>query len=157
MASLQEQWRRGQVGLETASGNGEQCVDVLLAGCGDCDDFAVDGLFATQLDLPQQPPDAGVEPEDGANDFFEQRERPVAAANVRHLVAGNRPLGARRHVQKLGWQQDYGIADSECHRTRDLARESDQRADAEAPLQVFKNRRERAQPFCSAAVAPQTP
>src|SRR5262245_13254252 len=120
MAASQEQWCGREVGLKTVTGDGKQGIHVLLAGCGDADYFTIHSLFASQLDLSQQPPEAGMEPENGANNFFEQSERPVAAADVRHLMAGNRPLSRRRHVKEFEWQQDHGISDSECHRTRDI-------------------------------------
>src|SRR5262249_2383893 len=121
----------------------KQRMHVLLAGCGDVDNFAVDGLLASQVNLAQQPPDAGVEPEESADDFFDQGKLPVPAANVRHFVTGDRLLRLDCHVGESQRQQDDWMAKSESHWAGDVGREADGGTDTESPLQVFEEGRKR--------------
>ena len=138
-----------------ASSDGEQCVDILLAGCRDADDFGVDGLLAGQLDLSEQPPDSGVEPQQCADKLLGHRHLPIAAADVRQFVAYDGFLGAGRHGQEFRRQQDYGHRDSERHRTGYFFRKTDRRPDTEAHLERVEYWRNRGQGSRAAAITAQ--
>ena len=138
--------------MQTAHGDGKQRVDVLLAGCGDAENLRIDGLFPRQLDLSQQPPDGGVKPEHGADDLFDHRGGPIAAADVCQLVTDDGLLRAARERQKLRWKQDRGLEDSECDGAGDVGRKADRWPCTDALLEGVECR-ERGYRFRAAAVA----
>src|ERR1017187_7847676 len=63
---------------------------------------AIHHLLAGELNLAQQPPDGRMEPERGADDLFDQREKPVAPANVEALVGQDGGPDARIQIGKAG-------------------------------------------------------
>ena len=95
MPLAQEQRRRREIELRPGACDRQQRIDILVARLRHFDHFAVHGLLARQLDLAEQPPDRGMEPEDGAHHLFGDGEEPVAPLDVEQSRGtGSRP--ARR-------------------------------------------------------------
>lgn len=93
MTAAQKQGRGYEIEVRVQAGDGDERADVRLGGPGETDDFGIDELFAHEADLREQPPDAGVEPEERGGGFFGERDGPIAAADVYELMAGDGGLG----------------------------------------------------------------
>src|SRR4029077_112792 len=79
---------------------------------GEADYFAVDHLLPGELDAAEHEPDRGMEPQRGAEKFFEQDEEPVAAIDVDQLMAGDRFAERGGEREHPGRQQDGGAEPS---------------------------------------------
>ena len=73
-----------------------------MAIAGEGDDFAIDGLLASELGLADQPPDGGMEPERGADGLLGDGDDPVATAHVQQLVADDGFLNIGRQFGEAG-------------------------------------------------------
>src|ERR1039458_6957971 len=87
MPLAQEKRRRGQVEPGFCAGDREQRIEILVARPGELDHLAIHHLLAGETDLAKQPPDRGMEPEDTADQFFDQSEETVATAHVQDFMA----------------------------------------------------------------------
>ena len=74
------------------------------------DDKLVDHLFARELQLVDEPPRAGMEPEQGSRVLFEHDPHPVPTCDVMELVTGDGALAFVTQFAESLRQQDDRVA-----------------------------------------------
>src|SRR2546425_10622131 len=87
MAVTQEGRRRREVRLEAPAGKSDQRVEILARRLRQAQDFAIDCLFAGEVNLPEQPPHGRMKPEQRAGHLLRDGEYPVAPADAEQLVS----------------------------------------------------------------------
>src|ERR1035438_9014951 len=106
MPLAQEKRRRGQVEPGFCAGDRQQSIQILVARPRELDHLAIHYLLAGQTNLAEQPPDRGMEPEDTADQFFDQSGEPVVPPHVQDFMAEDRLLhGLVEFTCRISWQR----------------------------------------------------
>src|SRR5437667_6848379 len=96
-----EKQRRGHrsvIGISPS--HRQQCLQVRFACTCETHDFRVYDLLSRKPALTEQPPDGGMKPEAGSNQFFTHIDQPIVVKNVEELVAKDRALSLVFQRQK---------------------------------------------------------
>jgi hypothetical protein len=113
MTTAGERRRRHRVFMV---GERHQRFEVSAPGTGGHDRELVHHLFARELHARDEPPDAGMEPENGSNGFLNDQPHPVTTPNVKQLMRKDGPLHVRRFCPQPFGQQNQRSPDAEGHR-----------------------------------------
>ena len=97
---------------DARAGHQQQRVHVRTLSARRCDHGLIYRLLAGELNLANHPPDSGMKPQHRADQFFHNREEPVASRHMQQFMAEDRFLHFVRQRRKVSGQQDDGIAPS---------------------------------------------
>ena len=122
--------------------DGAQRFEIGAARAGEADGLGVHDLLAAEAETGEKEPDRRMEPEQGADGLFEEREEPVAAAHVEQLMADDGALRRGWQRVKPRREQDGRVPPTEGHRTGDAVRNEEAGADVHLLLHGGDGRRQ---------------